>query len=989
MPKPTVNRALRRSALTAALGLCFASGVQAQSNTTGSVFGQAEAGSVILIEGETGIGREIAVDADGRYRVTALPTGTYTVSEVRNGQTVGSRTVRVAIASGTEVSFVGPSDGAVELEGVTVTARAVPIDVSSVDTRTTLFADDLDKLPLPRSVTAAALLAPGVIAASPGYGNVPSFNGSSAAENGYYINGLSVVNPLTAIGFSELPYDAIAQQQVITGGYGAEFGRSTGGVINIVTKRGGNEWKFGGLMEWVPDWGRSDYPDRIYPNNGYDTDGTIRQAESANIRDDLTYGAYVSGPLVGDKLFFYATGEWTDIRSTYPNPTTSSSPANDDSNDLTKWLGKIDWYITDNHLLEVTAFGDKTRRSRDTRAFDIETGEFGEVLSNRIDKNSTEAFVGRYTGYLSNNLTINALYGETEGPSTYQLEGLDPTCPVIADARGTANPIRGCQPFGVLTVPNAVDTTEQWRFDVSYLIGDHEIRAGLDNIDINSFTGRSYAGPGHAWIYIPIADPSVPLGGNNNTVPNTTNVVYRQTFRTIAQVSTEQSAQYLEDRWRVTDNLLLSLGIRNEQFSNYNGSGELYVSKRNQIAPRLGFSWDVKGDSSFKVFGNAGRYHLPLPNNVAVRAASATTFTREWFEFDGFDPRTGIPNTVRQIGPLVFVNNSDGVAPDPRTIAAVDIESTYQDAIMVGFEKLVGNDWVVGSRLRHRRLQATIDDFCDSRSVFAYAEANDIEVTIPSVGCRLFNPGADNTFTFDLNDDGEFETLNMTAEDLGFPELDRTYTGLDLWVERPYDGNWYGRLDYTLSYNKGNAEGLLKSDIEQADVAVTQDWDAPELMDFSNGYLPNDRRHQLKSYGYWTPNEEWLFSAAVIATSGRPKNCIGYYLDDEDGNPTDPIGYGSSYFVCDGVPAPRGSRGRLPWTYNVNLGVQYKPEWAGEQITFGIDAINVLNRRNVLNIDETYAGSPGTISPTYGIPLNYNTPRYFRFTVRYDFGGRD
>lgn len=981
-----IQRALRRTLLSSALGLCFVSGVQAQSNITGSVFGEAEAGTTIVIEGEAGQRREIAVDASGNYRVPALPSGQYTVSAVRDGQTVDRKLVRVGIGSGTQVDFVGATSPDVsELDRITVVANAIPIDVSSVDTRTTLFADDLEKLPLARDITAAALLAPGVISASPGYGNVPSFNGSSAAENAYYINGLSVTNPLTAIGFSDLPYNAIAQQQVITGGYGAEFGRSTGGVINIVTQRGSNEWKFGGIMQWIPDWGRGDYQDRIYPNNGYDTDGTIRQAESETIRDDLVYGAYVSGPLVKDRLFFYATGEWRDIRNISPEPVTSSNPAIDDFNGESKWLAKVDWNITDSHLLELTAFEDRNRRNRKTREFDINTGKYGSVLSSRIDKNYTEAFVGRYTGYLTDSLTINALYGETKATRPYALGGFDPTCPIIVDNRGTANPITGCNPFGTVANPDSQDETEQWRFDVIYSLGDHELHVGLDNVDVNSFAGTFYAGPGILWSYIPIEDPSQPIGGGNPEPPNTTNVVRSTVFRTEANVILEQSAQYLEDRWQVTDNLLLSLGVRNEQFTNFNGDGIEYVSQRNQIAPRLGFSWDVNGDSTLKVFGNAGRYHLPLPNNVAVRAASGQTFVREWFEFNGFDPRTGAPNTVRQIGPTVFVNNATGEAPDPRTVAAIDLKSTYQDEVMLGFENLFNDSLVVGARVRHRRLQSTIDDFCDSRPVLEYAEENDVPITVTSIGCRLFNPGEANTFQFDLDEDGDLETVPLTAEELGYPELRRTYTGLDLWVERPYDGTWYGRLDYTLSYNKGNAEGLLKSDIEQTDVAITQDWDAPELMDFSYGYLPNDRRHQLKSYGYWTPNEEWLFSASLVATSGRPKNCIGYYLADEDGFETDPIGYGSSYFVCDGEPAPRGSRGRLPWTYNLNLGTQYKPMWADQQLTFGVDVVNVLDRDNVLNIDETYNASPGVVSPTYGIPLNYNTPRYFRFTARYDF----
>src|SRR5690606_32914183 len=95
----------------------------------------------------------------------------------------------------------------------------------------------------------------------------------------------------------------------------------------------------------------------------------------------------------------------------------------------------------------------------------------------------------------------------------------------------------------------------------------------------------------------------------------------------------EQDAFYLEDRWQVTPNLLLSLGLRNERFTNFNSDGIAYAEQDDQWAPRVGATWDVYGDSSFKVFGQIGRYHLAMPMNVAVRAAAGSYYTREYFEF--------------------------------------------------------------------------------------------------------------------------------------------------------------------------------------------------------------------------------------------------------------------------------------------------------------------------------------------------------------------
>ncbi|MGP1666319.1 MAG: TonB-dependent receptor plug domain-containing protein, partial [Rhodanobacter sp.] len=236
--KQVVAGTLRRTSLAIGLGLglgLISTGAMAQS-VTGAIFGQAQANSTVVIQNlDTGLTRTITVDSAGRYRASSLPTGKYNVTLQDNGQTVSTReNVAVNIAGGTEVSFAATE--AKTLEGVSVGASALPsIDVSAVDTKTVFTAEQLAKLPLARDISAVAMLAPSVVA-NTSYG-VPSFGGAASSENAYYINGFPVTNPLTNLGYSTLPYDAIDQMQVLTGGYGAAYGRATGGVINVTTKR--------------------------------------------------------------------------------------------------------------------------------------------------------------------------------------------------------------------------------------------------------------------------------------------------------------------------------------------------------------------------------------------------------------------------------------------------------------------------------------------------------------------------------------------------------------------------------------------------------------------------------------------------------------------------------------------------------------------------------------------------------------------------------
>jgi hypothetical protein len=997
---PRYATACRRTALAAALAMSLAGTAMAQSNASGVIFGRtAEAGSTVHIENlDTGFARDIAVDADGRYRAGSLPVGRYKVTVQKDGKTLETRdNVQVALGSGVDVSFAGAATAgnAQTLEGIQVVGNALPaIDVSSVDSRTVLTSEQLQKLPLARNVTAAALLAPGVVSGDSRYGNVASFGGASASENQYYINGYAVTNALTGLGFTSLPYDAIDQQQIYTGGYGAEYGRSTGGVINVVTKRGGNTWKGGVGMYIIPQYFRDS------PRSIYRTNGTLYQYNGDSKFSSMQYTGYVSGPLIKDKLFLYAAGDFTSSSGHNVLPVTTPQRTNEDSK-ATKWLAKIDWNITDNHLLELTGLSDKNNTTKQVYAYDYNTFRATNYLGSDKTKNfdsgpgsqpGGDVYIGKYTGYITDNLTVNALYGRSKTEHVRDLSyASNPNCPWVLDNRNAPpSTIIGCGLVnGTVLGKGAQDKTHGWRLDVEYRLGSHDLRAGVDNQTLESYAGNIYEG-GYRWVY----RDAGPVTGRPDIVPppGTDYVVEKRLFQTGASVKVEQEAQFIEDRWQATDRWLIYLGLRNEQFKNLNGAGDVYVKQRHQLAPRLGVTWDVFGDSSFKVYANAGRYHLAIPSNVAIRGASASTYYSEYYTYTGVAPN-GEPTGLTQLGSRGYLNGEDGTTPDPRSVAAQNIKAYYQDEYILGFDKSLGNDWTFGAKATLRKLKSSIDDFCDSRPFEKYAARNNIDISNASIaGCYLFNPGTSNTFMVDVDGQGHFVPFKLTKEDfttpegVAFPDLKRKYYSLDLYLEHQFSNQWYGRVDYTFSRSYGNSEGQLKSDIGQLDPSVTQDWDAPEIMQFTNGPLPNDRTHQLKAYGYFQATNEWLFGANLAVASGRPKNCIGF-------DPVDAIQYGASYFECNFQPSPRGSKGRLPWTWTVDLNMEYRPTWAGanQPLAFTANVFNLFSKKKEIAVIEVGESS---ISKTTGLPVRsvnylrpvaFQTPRYFQFGVRYDF----
>jgi hypothetical protein len=1002
--QPRYAAVCRRTALALALGMSLAGTAMAQSNASGVIFGRsAEAGSTIHIENlDTGFARDIGVDSDGRYRAASLPVGRYKVSVQKDGKTLESRdNVQVALGGGVDVSFTGAATAAAgnaqTLEGIQVIGNALPaIDVSAVDSRTVLTSEQLQKLPLARNVTAAALLAPGVVSGDSRYGNVASFGGSSASENQYYINGYAVTNALTGLGFTSLPYDAIDQQQIYTGGYGAEYGRSTGGVINVVTKRGGNTWKGGVGMYVIPQYFR-DSPRSIYRENGQ-----LYQYRADNKTSSEQYTGYISGPLIKDKLFLYAAGDFTRTTGRTVLPITTPQQTNDVSK-ATKWLAKIDWNITDNHLLELTGLSDKTNIDRQVYRYDYKTFHTTDYLGSDKTKNfdsgpgsqpGGDVYIGKYTGYITDSLTVNALYGRSKTEHVRNLGyASNPNCPWILDSRqgaGVGTPITGCGLVnGTVLGKGAQDKTHGWRLDVEYRLGDHDLRAGVDNQTLESTAGNVYEG-GYRWVY----RNAGPVTGRPDIVPppGTPYVAEKRLFKTGASVKVEQEAQFIEDRWQVNDRWLAYVGLRNEQFKNLNGSGQVYVKQRHQLAPRLGLTWDVFGDSSFKVYANAGRYHLAIPSNVAIRGASASTYYSEYYTYSGVGPN-GEPTGLTQLGSRSYLNGEDGTTPDTRSVAAQKLKAYYQDEYILGFDKTLGANWTFGAKATLRKLKSSIDDFCDSRPFEKYAARNNIDISNARIaGCYLFNPGESNTFLVDTTGQGNFVPFKLTKEDfttpagVSFPDLKRKYYSLDLYLEHQFSQQWYGRVDYTFSRSYGNSEGQLKSDIGQLDPSVTQDWDAPEIMQFTNGPLPNDRKHQLKAYGYFQATKEWLFGANLAVASGRPKNCIGF-------DPVDAIHYGASYFECNFEPSARGSKGRLPWTWSLDLNAEYRPTWAGENqpLAFTANVFNVFSKKEELAVIEVGESSISSVthkpvrSVDYLRPVAFQQPRYFQFGVRYDF----
>ena len=1007
---------LKKNIIAHALTVAFGFGVMtigmqaevmAQSNAAGSIYGNAAPGATIqVVSLDTGTSRTVIVEASGRFQLTSLPVGPYKVS-LMNGSTVEKTTnVDVSLGRGVEAVFASANVQVVQVSG----ARKA-IDVSTTNNGASFTARQLENLPVAKSVEAIVQLAPNTTRGDSRFnGNGASVGGGAVTENSYYINGFPVTNPLTGFGTSQLPFGSIAEAQVLTGGFGAEFGRSVGGVVNVITKSGKNRWEAGANLSISPQSLRSKPKDFLYGVTGRSynatTDGTVFLRRSQNTAQSKLFGGYVSGPIITDKLFMFISAEKTVTDQGFVNgQRTGTSNAvngwNDTKNTIDRRLAKFDWNITDGHRLEYMYIADLPELEIKRSGYDYATSaRVGSVTSSQINRNINDngntLNTIKYVGELTQDLTLTAMYGEAKSKHEQVLVGYNPSA--MGVVAGPSDRVPGLsynnpQSFAA-NVPGAdsKDLVKSARIDLEYKIANHTIRSGFDQSKTSTKGGSTTSGGG-TWTYLRTDNPNIPIPVAGGSVPPTTSgggygtqgyYVVKNYFSDVTESYGAQSAFYLEDRFQVTPNVLVVGGVRHESFSNENKLREKFLDAPGAINPRLSVSWDVNGDSSLKVYGTAGRYSVPIPTNIGLRAAGATLNTAQYYTYTGTDSN-GQPLGLKALTQPLSANNEYGQPKDAKSFSAVDMKPTFQDEITLGMEKALSPNWNMGSRITYRTLRSTIDDVCDHRIFDTWAAKNPGVVTNPNFGqdCYLFNPGEANTFNFDVSGKGDYKLIKLSAADMKFPKAVRTYTALDLFFEHPLRDGWYGKVNYTWSRSYGNTEGQVRSDNGQADVSVTATWDYPELMEGAKGLLPNDRTHQIKAFGFYQLDKEWSVGGNLLLASGRPRSCIGSHP-----TPGDSPNYGNQGFYCFGETraenrlVPRGSLGKLPFDKRLDLNITYKPQFLSG-MAFKMDIFNVSNTQTVQSVSEGY--NNGTrMSGLYERVLSYTNPRSFRFSAEYN-----
>ena len=991
------ERNLRRRALCMAMGICLASMASAPvfaQSATGAVVGRAAAGAQVTITNpQTGYSRTVTADDQGNYRLSLLSPGSYTV------QATGGQPVQVAVALGTATTVNLATDattlGAIEVVGSRVINA---VDVTSTESATNVTREEISRLPVDQNITSVAMLAPGVVKGDASFGGI-SFGGSSVVENSFYINGLNVTDFYNRNGFSSAPFAFYQEFQVKTGGYSVEFGRSTGGVINAVTRSGTNDFDFGVEYTVEPSAWQAQTKDR------FNDDGTRYLTAGDDRYSLMKFNMFASGPLIRDRLFFFAMYEARDY---------SPQNTNDDGDTLTKndsddgfWGTKLDWQISENNLLEFMAFSDQNANVGDVYSYDYDLHETTSRNNTVFSDTGGRNWNLTYTGYLNDNFSMKLMYGENEREAFVRsLKDLE--CNVVVIARDpvpaqTPGVSRGCTTSS--TVRSRLDNREAARADFEWSLGDHLLRFGLDR-EVNTSDYQSYyAGPGAYYygVYGGVT-PGDTIENGGVVPPGYTEYVRRRRYEVAGQFETINSAYYLEDNWSVTPNLLLNLGIRNEAFDNKDSDGNSYIKMDDMWAPRLGFSWDMKGDGTTKLFGNIGRYFLPVANVINIKQAGGFLDERTFYGFGGWEYRVDSNGTTYAfpiLGPQigeVDTSQGDGSVGDLRSEVDRDMDSVYQDELILGIQQMINDKWSWGVSGTYRRLHNAIDDM----NITASSACGPI-----GSYWVMANPGEKVTFWGDTDCDGEDDgwlTVDTSKEGWasydsndnylgqhGWSKPKREYTAVEFQLDRAWDEKWAFNASYTWSKSYGNAEGPVNSDTNFDDSGRTENFDNPWVNYRGYGPLANDRRHQVKVRGTYAFNEHWQVSGTLDAKSGGPITGFGV------GNPFDSENFYSYYICvenCDGPStgrvyeySPRGGYGRMPWTFNLGASVLYQMplgEMANMKIKFAV--YNLLNQQRKVNVDQELQGEISNETNSYFMrPEMFQPPRFAQLTLSLDF----
>jgi Carboxypeptidase regulatory-like domain/TonB-dependent Receptor Plug Domain len=587
---------------------------------------------------ETGYTLTAVTSGEGLYLLPLLPPGAYDVTMELAG--FGSTTRRVALTVGASITYNHTLQLSGVAETLTVTASTPLIETTATVRTTTLNEDAIDNLPINgRRFQDFITLTP-TVQVDTQRGQL-SFAGQRGINSNVSVDGADYNQPFfggikggerSNTAFT-IPLESVQEFQVVAAGYAAEFGRSTGGLVNAITKSGTNTTR-----------GSAVYVNRhrdLAEKNAFGQTAAPTQQQ---------FGGSIGGPLVRDRLFYFAAYEQQLFENTRNvvfnltgvNPTADTREAYDyyrsleepfdTTNDATALLGRVDYQLGSGSRFNIRYNYSRNEALNANATGNALSDTTTSALSNNgTEKDNTSTFVGQYTAALSPTLLFEARgqYAREERPR--EANALEPTVQTQVGNYGTVN---------FLGQNIQRDWRAQAAANLTAVKGTHTVKLGTEYNHVDAFQlfGFNQFGrwtvngvPNVALEVLSVGGPSA----NRFDVPIATANYLKQLGNLELSLATDELAFFAQDAWRVTPALTLNYGIRwegafnptpqaNNDFMLTALNGFTFPSGRtvdptqipnqtSQFGPRLGFAWTPDAEGRTVVRGYTGLYYARTP----------------------------------------------------------------------------------------------------------------------------------------------------------------------------------------------------------------------------------------------------------------------------------------------------------------------------------------------------------------------------------------
>lgn len=969
-------------AIFVCLGL--AAGVFAQGNPTGTVSGRVMSQDGSALPGATVTAtspnlqgaRSVTTTDVGYYIIPFLPPGEYTLTfEITGFQTTKETTL--VTAAGTITLDAKMRVGGVT-EAVTVTGRVADAITPGVAAATTFKQSLVNELPLNRGLDATIALTPGALRTGPSNATNGTqqiaISGAITSENLILVNGVVSQDNVRRTSIPLFIEDSLQETTVSTSGVSAEFGRFAGGVVNAITKSGGNSFHGTYRTSLNNDNWRAVTP---FPNE-----------TKANVTVP-TQEYTIGGPILRDRLWFFHAGR-------YQNETLGQNlfaPVSTAYQRVTlrrRFEGKGTYSPFKGHTARVSYLNNYARATNSNFQNEMDL----QSLINREDPEN--AWSANYTAVVSPHLFLEGQYSvhnsEIKGAGAKATDLINGTLVIDGLSGGRFNSATFCGVCRPEQRDNQSVVVKASYFLSRPGLGSHTIVGGYDGFADKVASDNHQSGSD----YRIFATTSVVRNGVVypvfDNVEDSTVIRYNPILNPTQGSNFKSHALFFNDQWRLGNRLTLNLGVRYDRNDGVNSAGVKDVQDA-KISPRLGASYDLRGDGNWIANASYGTYVSSLVNGIANLGSSAGGAARFDFEYLGpaINVDTNAPTLVSTPDALrTLFNwfNSNGgtnranigaALPGVNTHISPDLVSPSADEAAAGLSKRLGQRGVV-------RVDGVYRKFHDFYST-----------KVDTTTGRVSNALGQN---FDLN---IIENTNL---------VHREYSGLNV------SGSWRlgGRVSlqgsYTLSRTWGNIDGETSNSGPVTVLPSNYPEYRQERWNYPSGDLSIDQRHKGRVLATWISPVSRFGTVTIGAIqsidSGTPYGALGSaritpYVPTGLGYLNAPASVTYFFTARDAFHADTSSSTDVSATYSYRV-----PRASGVELFVKGDVLNAFDRAAIVNpfflntavltnvsTPAKYAafnpfttapvqGTNWDLGPTFGQPQSrfaYQVPRTFRMSL--------